>query len=1062
MQSSRPVPHRQSFRRFCVLLGISLFVLASALSAQSEGTRTFNIPADAAEKTLKLFSEQSGRGLIMNADTVGAVRTNAVQGDLKPAEALTRMLANTPLVATEDRKSGSYVVKLEKAPAEKNAVSRPASDRAAADAQDGALKLDTFEVMGTKLLNMDVTRSRDDAQPYVIFDRDTIEQSGSTNLENFLKNRLTMNTQSAVGSQTVGGTIGNISQINLRGLGSNQTLILVDGHRAASVSIFGTAQQSDINWIPMAAVQRIEVLPTTASGIFGGSATGGAINIILRRNYSGGELKLTYENTVHADAPLRRVDLSTGFSLEDGKTSVLIAASWSDSATPTVADRDFLVRGRARILANNPAFFLSATNPTLGATPNIRSTAGTNLTLKNGTALNSPITHVPTGYQGTAADGGAALVANAGSYNFTPTATNQASLGAGGFGLFTTPRVESIMGTVRRRFSERVEAFLDASMANNVAYLPFNFSSGAFNLPAAAPTNPFNQAITVTMPVNGTADSVYGSSNYDRRIVGGVIMRLTGDWKAEADYTWNQTRYTFTNPRTFTPMLASDVSNGVLNPIRDVRANPIDFTPYLGPSSNQFLTPLRTTLRDAALRVSGPVYSLPAGSVTLACLLEYRDEYLDDGFQTTYGSGVSSYAYRPSRSQSTGSVYLEARLPIFSEHNRYRGLELLELQVAARADEYRIRGSSSFFNLAALSDPIPPILRNEVNLQSVDPTVGLRYSPVKGVTLRASYGTGFVPPSASQLITIPATPNAATMTVNDPRRGNQATPLTAAQFPRTGGNPNLRPENSKSFSAGVVLSLPAVPDLRLSVDYTRIRKTDIITTLTPQGVVDNEASFPDRVTRAPLAAGDPFSVGQIIALDTSAVNLSNALVEAYDIAADYTIRTEALGTANLYLLGTWQTHYQTQASPIAPFLENVGISSNNPLKFKANAGLTWKYGRWTLNWIVRYFDDYLVANPAIVSSAPTILNQGDNGRVPSQFYHDLSVSHRLGRGFSSDPNGRVGRSVSGLLARTEVTVGVKNLFDEEPPFDAATSPRFYSPYGDARLASYFISLKTAF
>src|SRR6266853_1676627 len=221
----------------------------------------------------------------------------------------------------------------------------------------------------------------------------------------FFKQRLTMNTTAATASQGQNFS-GSTSSINLRGLGTNQTLVLVDGRRLADINLNGQMGQPDLNGIPLAAIERIEVLPTTASGIYGGSATGGVINIILRRDYSGGESKLTYANTFDSKAAIRRVDQSVGFTLEEGKTNILIAGSYSDQTPLLLRDRDLYQRGEAAILANNNNSY-SALNtlgvvPPLGATPTITSIDGSNLTLKSGAALNSPITYVPVGYPGAA------------------------------------------------------------------------------------------------------------------------------------------------------------------------------------------------------------------------------------------------------------------------------------------------------------------------------------------------------------------------------------------------------------------------------------------------------------------------------------------------------------------------------------------------------------------------------------------------------------------------------------------------------------------------------------
>src|SRR5258708_24997324 len=108
-------------------------------------------------------------------------------------QALDAMLVDTGLVVFQDDKTGAFSVRKETPAEAKNGSSRPANDRAATgETKDGVLKLDTFEVMGTKLLNMDIRRSADDPQPYVLFDLEMIENADASNVENFLKDRLTM------------------------------------------------------------------------------------------------------------------------------------------------------------------------------------------------------------------------------------------------------------------------------------------------------------------------------------------------------------------------------------------------------------------------------------------------------------------------------------------------------------------------------------------------------------------------------------------------------------------------------------------------------------------------------------------------------------------------------------------------------------------------------------------------------------------------------------------------------------------------------------------------------
>ncbi len=136
--------------------------------------------------------------------------------------------------------------------------------------------------------------------------RKEIERSGAPNLETFLRNQLNVNTSPTVGDQAIGGNtaadprrpIGVVSAINLRGIGLRDTLILVDGRRQPGINLGnGDITQPSITGIPIAAVERIEVLASSASGIYGSGASGGVINIVLRRDFKGAELSANYDNT---------------------------------------------------------------------------------------------------------------------------------------------------------------------------------------------------------------------------------------------------------------------------------------------------------------------------------------------------------------------------------------------------------------------------------------------------------------------------------------------------------------------------------------------------------------------------------------------------------------------------------------------------------------------------------------------------------------------------------------------------------------------------------------------
>ncbi|HEY0339822.1 MAG TPA: TonB-dependent receptor, partial [Steroidobacteraceae bacterium] len=531
-----------------------------------------------------------------------------------------------------------------------------------------------------------------------------------------------------------------------------------------------------MNGIPMAEIERIEVLPTTASGIYGGSATGGVINIVLRRDYEGIETKLTYDNSFAGDAPSGRIDFSSGSNFEEGKTNVLFSGSISRSGLLEVQDRDFYQRGIDSILANNPSLILGSSSPPLGSTPNIRSSNGSNLTLKNCTSLNSPITFVPVGYAGIASDNGAGLIANAGRYNLN--LANSGQLGGGAQSdILGASRAKSLMGTVRRQFTPWFQAYLDGAWSENPER-HYNAPSGSFSVAANSPNNPFNQAVVVRVPTTELSGAT-GFLNRNTRLAAGAIVKFPKDWLAAGDVTWNSTSLRSNVAPTINASAVSTISSGAAgtpNLFHDPAVAPFNLQTL--PLVNSFPAPFNSSFVDESLRVSGPTLRLPGGPITFSALLEHRVEDLDSSY-TVSSLGVTSLF--PHRSQSVVSGYAELFVPLVSQLNRVPLVEELGLQLAGRHDDYTINGTNSA--VAANGAVVSATDRT----RSTNPTVAVRYEPIRGVALRASYGTGFVAPNVTQLVSN-------TMPLNslqtDPRRGNQSVTVPVL----FGGNPDLRPE----------------------------------------------------------------------------------------------------------------------------------------------------------------------------------------------------------------------------------------------------------------------------
>jgi iron complex outermembrane receptor protein len=1010
-----------------------LLVLATPF-AQAQALTQFDLPAQPLADSLRAVAKQTNTNVLFERKLVQGLTAPAYKAQATLNDALLRLLSGTGI-------THRFVN-------ERTVTLSAETQEEGAGLEELRMTVPEVLVVGSKVLNMDVARTRDDAQPYVVFGRENLEQSSAPTLEQFLRDRLSMSANSLQAGQRA--TFAGVSStINLRGLGAQQTLILIDGHRMVSGPTLGAPPfQPDINAIPMSAVERVEVLPATASGIYGGGATGGVINIILRHGYEGADVKLTYGNSFDGDARSRRVDLAQGLSFNEGRTNILLAGSFSDQKVPSLADRSELAERYYEIArANDPALLLPPNTP-LGTTPNIRSVNGSNLVLDNGTPLGSSFTYVPSGYAGRSSDSGAAFLANAGQYTYGLAGSSQSLTGAD-LALGQSPTFKSFTTTVRHQFSDRWRAFLNGSISETKSEAPTLISVGVraplYTVAANAPNNPFNTDVAVTIPTDSLATTL--SSDFDiARIVGGIVVALPADWSAGMDYTWAQSRTRFTGLVGTTGTERALINNGTLDVLRDTNAFPVDLSPYV---VRGWGGPQTTTMHDVTMRFAGPVYELPGGPITVASLLEYKDEEVGTASQL---QPPTTGIFYPARSQSNSSFYLETKIPIVSARNSFPGVRELEVQLAGRYDRYRTVGTTGFI----LSTAPGPVVTGINRTQSTNPTFAVRYQPLNDLTLRMSYGTGFVPPGISQLASslVPVPVSFA-----DARRGGTMTTLPAGSVLQ-GGNPGLSPEKSRSLSAGIVVTPRFVSGLRLSLDYVRIRKTDNIADYPggSEAIIIDEALYPERVRRGPNLPGDPAGwAGPITFLDRTLFNIASAEVEAFDLQLDYSWATR-LGDFHFSTVATKQTHYKTQSLAGRPELENVGREYLNPTEWNGSADLTWRWRGWSAGWVARYVDSYLTVNPDVPSpiTANAIRLQGNNGVVPSQMYHDVFVKYAFGES---------GAAPVSFLADTQIQLGIRNLFDELPPFDARyyqVLSEYYSPRGEVLGRTFQFTLQKQF
>ncbi len=1033
---------------------VAVVAVMSADAAWAQ-TKVFNVPAQPAASGVAALARQGDVQMLISAKDAEGRRTNAVVGPYSIQQALGMLLANTGLEARSTGQQTYTVVALD------NERGRGSEDM---------VFLPELLVRGSWSLNTDIRRTEDDAQPYVVFTAEDIKRSGSVSLDQFFRDFLGAN-NSAGTSETQPQSMGR-SQLNLRGLGTDETLVLVDGRRLPGTNTgTGDLEQPTILGIPMAQIERIEVLPSSASSVYGGGATGGVVNIIMKRDYRGVEMTTSYANVFDGNAPEKRLDLSGGFNLEDGRTNISTSLSYRHIDPLLQGERDFIQRGFAHLKAVNPNYYNQ--NLVLGATPNILSQSGATLTLDpvyGGASLGSNHTYIPYGYRSLALDGTAPLVANAGQYNLdlSPTADPRSR-----FAPFTTgSKSLDASLAVRREFTSWLSLYTQAQANRTDSLSPVNQVTSTITLAANAPNNPFQQAIMVAAPPIG-GDTELRARSDTRRILGGAIVQLPFSWQANLDYTYNWSRFssTFAAP-SIDLATTNGLANGTLDIMRDPNLSPLTYG-FLASLPTQ-RAPSLSTVKTTTLRLAGPApITLPGGKPAISLMIERSDNWVDDSVAITNAATSSTISYTPERTQTTDSAYLEMRAPIFGPQNKIPLVHSLEFQVSARYDAYEGSGAKTFINCLSVSRPLteaeaqtacPPAGAAPVyataSRSHIDPTYALRWQPTQDITFRGSYGTGYMPPYLSQLIK-----NASPfMLVNarDPLRGNESigTPLfpglsllnSASNF--IGGNPDVLPEQSKTVSLGTILTPRWTPNLRFSIDWTRIDKKDIYfqplgllapTVLTP----DAQAAFndflnahPERFTRGPASGG--FAVGPITGIDASLANLTGGRVETVDFALDY---RHSLWGGELVLgsNATWLRELSIQQSESTPTIDWAGVVSGlfqggvggaGGVDWKGNAQAVWSNDKFSFGWRARFFNKYHL------NSTHTVDPTQGAASIPSQIYYDLFGSWAV-------------------REDTDVRWGVNNVLNTKPPVDVGTTT-MYSRFGDPRLANFYLSLTKRF
>ncbi|UAJ12531.1 TonB-dependent receptor [Polymorphobacter megasporae] len=1011
-----------------------LFIAVGAPAAVSaKGVARIDIEHGRLTMALTAVGRQAGVDILYSETLVGERTGIALHGTMTVESALAKLLAGSGL--------GFHRT------ADDAIVINAASDSLPAAVATPIETIPEILVVGRHAQNGDIGRTEGDIQPYQVSSRRTIEDSHSDSIQDFTRKRLPANAQIASPAQDfVGGAGSTRSEINLRGLGPAQTLVLIDGRRMPSLPGLPYAfDQPDINGIPIDAVDRIETLTATAGGIYGPGATSGVVNIILRHDYRGAEISLTTGLTARGDAPEVRLEGRIGFTPDHGQTDVTINVSATRSGELRYGDRDFIARARRQSYANDPAAFL-ASLPVGNA---INVFGSDQLVLKaqlGGAALGSTITSLPLGLIGDSAQRTALLVANAGGIDISlPDA-----LGGARDDIVSRPRGQAILFNARHRFgSSGIEAFADVidtrddGRADGRAATLTNFIAGT------NPANPFQQDVTLTFPLTGVA-ATQSTDIHILRYTAGLIAPLPRRWRANLEYTGGIAqrvqRTALNAPGDYLYLAYSYGQPYGGRQALDPFGNWADFVAALQSYSRTTFSLLDQTshLGDATFRLAGPLLTLPGGTATVTLQAEDRREHVGASSYILSDTGSFMLDFGlPRIEQTTSTLAGEMRIPVSGSGGLLRNFEL---QLAVRRDVVRtiLPATVTLFT----PDPPPFVTRNSAFAY----TVGARFQPIPAITLRASASTGILPPSIAQ---IGSSTFLASRSDPDPKRGGRPVGSEGEFTLVNGGSASLRPEQARSLSAGIIFTPFGDSGLRASADFTRIDKRDEIGPvpgLTIGALLADDNFYPGRIERGPLTAADAamgFTAGPVTRIDLTTANIARSRLDAVDLTLDWPVSLRRSGDLRVYVNATLQPSYWQQAAAGLARRQRIGYS-DGPLEWRGNGGVDWTLGALRLGLNGQFYASYLVASSSgtPASNAQLIAYQGSD-RIPAQVYFDLTATYHFDRG-GPVPHG------------TQVRFGVLDVFDQRPPTVTDPNTTGYSYYGDPRRRRFELTVAVPF
>ena len=735
-------------------------------------------------------------------------------------------------------------------------ASASAQQAATTAAKDDATELETLEVTGSRLGRADI----EGALPIATINRDAIEKSGFTSVGELLRNT-TFNTLGAFRAQS-GSSAQALVAVDLRGLGSERTLVLIDGRRAPKAPFAPSAQ--DLNAVPLAVVERIEVLRDGASAIYGSDAIGGVINIITRKEYNGAAVSYQEQGTDRIGGDSKGGQFVSGITSERG--SAVFGASFFS--------RDIIYARNSLFNTPGASFFSN------------------NYILANFVDANGDYFDDNTGnyYYGPIAGGcpnsdPAFYITGTGlcGYDFNLVAADEARTGNQGVFARTSYKVAD---------NWSLNATGSVSRATSFGRYAPSLNDTSITVPANSVNNPFfndgnpgnDQDIYLyhRFAALGTRDNNTDANVYD---LSGSLVGNLGDFKINTGVRHNEYQYYELGKNyVVLPIATQYIIDGTYDIYDPTVNNPASVLNGMKATINR--SSYWKTLEYFAESTT-PLFAMPGGTSQMALGVEYRSERYFDQYDSLQEAGqIGGSAGNSSGSpRKIKSAYAEFFLPI---------IDIWEVSLSGRFEDYSDVG------------------------QNFAPKISTRVQPIDMLTLRASAGTGFRAPTLdviSALPTFSAEPirnDAATCAFSGGTFTNGRCSVTAQVNTTIISNPSLQAEESEQFSAGFAVDI--TDDIDVSLDYYSIALEDTIAFLSPSDLV----SLQNR--GVPLPAGLSITrqapTNRIVGVVAGYANQGSFDTSGFDIGANVNIGLGSLGQFKSAFMGTYILNYEYQITGV--------------------------------------------------------------------------------------------------------------------------------------------------